>query len=120
MTFSSSTGRAVHDFLFGSQRRAARTSVAEQFLPRRTAFLYELEDVLAPDAPTTLRRSKDDCPVPREKLSGGLDAAVLERMAKIMAYMTVAGGCCGAPGLFCRYFNLIGSPKLPRMCRWGA
>jgi hypothetical protein len=29
---------------------------------RRTAFVYELEEAAAGDIPTTLRRSKEDCP----------------------------------------------------------
>ncbi len=47
-------------------RRAAFASHTRVLLDpptcRRTAFVYELEDPDAPDVPTTLRRSKDDCP----------------------------------------------------------
>lgn len=32
------------------------------FLPRRMAFVYDLEDVESLDIPTTLHRSKADCP----------------------------------------------------------
>lgn len=33
------------------------------FLPRRTAFVYDLEEQEGnTDVPTTLRRSKEDCP----------------------------------------------------------
>lgn len=38
----------------------------EQFLPRRTAFVYDFDEVtdegFVPDVPTTVRRSKQDCP----------------------------------------------------------
>lgn len=36
--------------------------VAEMYLPRRTAFVYEMGGEWAPDVPTLLRRSKEDCP----------------------------------------------------------
>ena len=38
-----------------------RRDVAGAFLPRRTAFVYDMEDSYV-EIPTTLRRSKDDCP----------------------------------------------------------
>lgn len=60
-------------------------------VPRRTAFVFELDDPAAPDVPTTLRRSKEDCPRPPETAMGVLDVGVLQRIAKIMSYMTVAG-----------------------------
>jgi hypothetical protein len=33
---------------------------------RRTAFVFELDDAEAADVPTTLRRSKEDCPKVRK------------------------------------------------------
>jgi hypothetical protein len=86
-------GRGVHDFFFGPQRRLSRAALADQFLPRRTAFLFELDDPAAPDVPTTLRRSKEDCPAVRERMTAGVDASVLERMAKIIAYMSLSSEC---------------------------
>ncbi|EFN50558.1 hypothetical protein CHLNCDRAFT_136594, partial [Chlorella variabilis] len=126
-TFATPLGRAVHAFFFDPSQRGAGMPVAELFLPRRTAFVYELEEAGAPDIPTTLRRSREDCPkarrrgpplcavplrggpVPphsphrrpaalrdrpqvREMALGGLDGGVLERIAKIMSYMSVQGG----------------------------
>ncbi|GFH06585.1 uncharacterized protein HaLaN_01239, partial [Haematococcus lacustris] len=44
---------------------AAKAQVYEQFLPRRMAFVYEFEadeNGQVADIPTTLRRSKADCP----------------------------------------------------------
>ena len=76
------------------------------FLPRRTAYVYELggEDeagvgddglplltLAAP--PTTLARAAADCPRPRATATAAVDAALLERLTKILAY--VGGG--GAP-----------------------
>lgn len=85
-------GRAVHAFFFDPQHRRSRADVAQMFLPRRTAFVYELGEAHAPDAPTLLRRSKEDCPKVRETMLGAVDSTVLERMAKIMSYMSLAGG----------------------------
>lgn len=43
-----------------------RSSIHEQFMPRRMAFVYDFDEVTdegyVPDVPTTLRRSKVDCP----------------------------------------------------------
>lgn len=49
----------MYTAVFQPQRR----SVAEKFQPRRTAFVYELDDDEdGLDIPTTLYRSKADCP----------------------------------------------------------
>ena len=59
MTFTTPLGRAVFAALF----RPPRINVSELFLPRRTAFVYELDaEPGTSDIPTTLRRSKADCP----------------------------------------------------------
>lgn len=57
--FKTPLGRQVYTAVFQPQRR----SVAEKFQPRRTAFVYELDDDEdGLDIPTTLYRSKADCP----------------------------------------------------------
>lgn len=57
--FHTSIGRGVFDAIFNPPK----INVSEQFLPRRTAFMYELDDDgFNADIPTTLRRSKADCP----------------------------------------------------------
>ena len=57
--FNTSIGRGVFDAIFNPPK----INVSEQFLPRRTAFVYELDDdSFNSDIPTTLRRSKADCP----------------------------------------------------------
>ncbi len=70
MNFVTATGRSVFNAVFNPPR----INVSELFLPRRTAFVYELEDSeYGSDIPTTLRRSKLDCPVvsPRRMLPCG-------------------------------------------------
>lgn len=59
--FHSSSARALYDALFRSHAAARRSLAREAFAPRRTAFVYEFMDG-AGDVPTTLRRSKADCP----------------------------------------------------------
>ncbi len=59
-SFHTSIGRGVFDAIFNPPK----LNVSEQFLPKRTAFVYELDnDGVNPDIPTTLRRSKTDCPL---------------------------------------------------------
>ncbi|KAL4452787.1 hypothetical protein ABPG75_008449 [Micractinium tetrahymenae] len=92
LTFHTPLGRAVHAFFFDPKQRGPGVPVTELFLPRRTAFVHDLEDLDAPDVPTTLRRSKEDCPKPQETAMGVLDHGVLGKIAKIMSYMTLQGG----------------------------
>ena len=59
MAFATPLGRAVFAAVF----RPPRVNASELFLPRRTAFVYELDaEPGTSDIPTTLRRSKADCP----------------------------------------------------------
>lgn len=61
--FTTALGRSVFDCIF----HPPRSDVREMYLPRRTAFVYEFEgedaEALESDLPTTLRRSKADCPL---------------------------------------------------------
>ncbi|KAL5716054.1 Smu-2 suppressor of mec-8 and unc-52 protein [Ranunculus cassubicifolius] len=61
--------------------------VNEMFLPGRMAFLFNLEDVFSHDIPTTLHRSKDDCPVLEEAVTVSVDHTVLQNIVKIMTYL---------------------------------
>lgn len=57
--FATPTGQAVYSALF----RPFRAPASEMFLPMRSAFVYDLEEHdSSTDVPTTLRRSKEDCP----------------------------------------------------------
>eukprot|EP00798_Chlamydomonas_sp_ICE-L_P021686 gene21686-28709_t len=70
-------------------------NVTEMYKPFRMAFVYEFdneEEVFDTDVPTTLRRSKADCPNPPEAVFAGIDTAVLERIAKVMSYIKTTGG----------------------------
>ncbi|GMP73282.1 hypothetical protein CsSME_00031079 [Camellia sinensis var. sinensis] len=48
---------------------------------------YYLEGGFSHDIPTTLHRSKADCPVPEEMVTVSVDGSVLDRIAKIMSYL---------------------------------
>ncbi len=60
MKFQTTLGQAVYDSVF----LPAKINVSANFLPRRMAFAYELgdEEWDGSGVPTTLRRSKEDCP----------------------------------------------------------
>ncbi|KAF8058133.1 SMU2 [Scenedesmus sp. PABB004] len=92
--FTTAAGRAVYDALFRPPP-ANRALLREMFQPRRTAFVFEFGD-LASDVPTTLRRSKADCPPVQDLVCAADDGAVLERITKIMAYLSASGA--GRPG----------------------
>lgn len=86
-TFKTPLGRRIFTAVFQPPRR----HVAEKFQPHRMAFAYELDDdAEGLDIPTTLHRSKADCPKAVESMMGVMDAAVLERLAKIMGYMKMS------------------------------
>mmetsp|Transcript_30056 Transcript_30056/g.77139 ORF Transcript_30056/g.77139 Transcript_30056/m.77139 type:complete len:584 (-) Transcript_30056:385-2136(-) len=90
--FVSAMGRAVYQAVCEPRRAVPLDS----FLPGRTAFLYRLEeDDLGnepSDMPTTLRRSKADCPKLPPMMLGGVDKQLMERVATIMSYVQLAPG----------------------------
>ncbi|VVB09074.1 unnamed protein product [Arabis nemorensis] len=59
----------------------------EMFLPGRMTFVYDMEGGYTHDIPTTLYRSKADCPLPEELVTVNVDGSVLDRIAKIMSYL---------------------------------
>jgi len=59
--------------------------VSDIFLPRRLAFVYDLEDALA-ELPTSVMRSKADCPIPPDVLKAGVSESVLARVNKVMTF----------------------------------
>ncbi|KAL0026471.1 hypothetical protein WJX77_001145 [Trebouxia sp. C0004] len=89
LKFITPAGQAVYNAIF----KPFKAPASEMFLPMRTAFVYDMEEHDSnTDVPTTLRRSKEDCPPPVQYISGYVDNAVLERMGKIMSYLRVTAG----------------------------
>lgn len=57
--FATPLGQPIYNALF----KPFKAPASVMFLPRRTAFVYDLdEQEVGSDVPTTLRRSKEDCP----------------------------------------------------------
>lgn len=83
-SFATPLGRRVYDAIF----RPPRVDVAQHFLPRRTAFVYELD---AQDVPTTLRRSQADCPKVEERLMAVVHEQLMQRIATIMSHVGPSG-----------------------------
>ncbi|KAL6641908.1 hypothetical protein ACP70R_020089 [Stipagrostis hirtigluma subsp. patula] len=84
VSFRTATAKSVYQWIIKPQ---SIIKANEMFLPGRMAFIYNMEDGLTNDIPTTLHRSKADCPVPEEMVTVSVDGSVLDRIAKIMSYL---------------------------------
>ncbi len=83
------TGRAIYNALFNP----VKLDVSEMFLPRRTAFVYDLDEEFSPsDIPTMLRRSKADCP------QVGPRVAQPHALPNLLLLTCHALFCCEHPG----------------------
>ncbi|KAF5776138.1 putative protein RED [Helianthus annuus] len=56
------------------------------FLEEWLSF-FDMESGFSHDIPTTVHRSKADCPEPEEMVTVSVDGAVLDRIGKIMSYL---------------------------------
>ncbi|CAN6463669.1 unnamed protein product [Victoria cruziana] len=84
LSFRTATAKSVYQWIVKPQ---SAIKANEMFLPGRMSFVFNTDDKFSPDIPTTLHRSKDDCPVPEEMVTVSVDGSVLERIAKIMSYL---------------------------------
>eukprot|EP00252_Welwitschia_mirabilis_P008072 TRINITY_DN1977_c0_g1_i1.p1 TRINITY_DN1977_c0_g1~~TRINITY_DN1977_c0_g1_i1.p1 ORF type:complete len:653 (+),score=180.00 TRINITY_DN1977_c0_g1_i1:282-2240(+) len=84
LTFRTAAAKSIYQWIVNPQ---SMHKPNEMFLPGRTAFLYQIGDDFYHDIPTTVHRSKADCPSPQECVAVGVDSSVLERIAKIMSYL---------------------------------
>ncbi|KAM7274671.1 hypothetical protein ACFE04_016537 [Oxalis oulophora] len=84
VTFRTASAKSIYQWIVKPQT-IIKTN--EMFLPGRMTFIYNMEGGYTSDIPTTLHRSKADCPVPEEMVTVGIDSSVLDRIAKIMAYL---------------------------------
>lgn len=83
VSFRTATAKSVYKWIVKPQTGIKSN---ETFLPGRTSFIYNMEGGYSHDIPTTLHRSKADCPVPEEMATVNVDGSVLDRIAKIMSY----------------------------------
>ncbi|KAG2298835.1 hypothetical protein Bca52824_035307 [Brassica carinata] len=84
VTFRTAAARSVYQWIVKPQTVIKSN---ELFLPGRMTFVYDMEGGYTNDIPTTLYRSKADCPLPEELVTVNVDGSVLDRIAKIMTYL---------------------------------
>ncbi|KAG0467994.1 hypothetical protein HPP92_017322 [Vanilla planifolia] len=83
ITFRTAAAKLVYQWIVKPQ---TVIKANEMFLPGRMAFIFNMEDNFH-DIPTTLHRSKADCPFPEEMVMVSVDNSVLDRISKIMSYL---------------------------------
>ncbi|XP_024515176.1 suppressor of mec-8 and unc-52 protein homolog 2 [Selaginella moellendorffii] len=81
--FNTPVARVIYKWLV---KPPTLSKTSDMFLPGRMAYAFDMEE-MSHHIPTTVYRSKDDCPTPEEFVTVGVDVAVLDRIAKIMAYL---------------------------------
>ncbi|KAL8488164.1 hypothetical protein ACS0TY_023987 [Phlomoides rotata] len=84
VAFRTAAAKSVYQWIVNPQT-VVKTN--EMFLPGRMAFVFSMENGFSHDIPTTVHRSKADCPVPEEMVTVSVDGSVLDRIAKIMTYL---------------------------------
>ncbi|XP_031382592.1 suppressor of mec-8 and unc-52 protein homolog 2 [Punica granatum] len=84
LSFRTATAKSIYQWIVKPQS-VMKTN--EMFLPGRMSFIYNMGNGYSNDIPTTLHRSKADCPLPEEMVSVSVDGSVLDRIAKIMSYL---------------------------------
>ncbi|XP_050219558.1 suppressor of mec-8 and unc-52 protein homolog 2 [Mercurialis annua] len=84
LSFRTATAKSVYQSIVKPQ---IIMKTNEMFLPGRMSFIFNMEGGYTHDIPTTLHRSKADCPVPEEMVTVSVDGSVLDRIAKIMSYL---------------------------------
>lgn len=84
LSFRTSTAKSIYQWMIKPQ---TATKTNEMFLPGRMSFIFNMENGYSNDIPTTLHRSKADCPIPEEMVTVSVDGSVLERIRNIMQYL---------------------------------
>ncbi|XP_057967288.1 suppressor of mec-8 and unc-52 protein homolog 2 [Malania oleifera] len=84
LSFRTTTAKSVYQWMVKPQTTIKSN---EMFLPGRMAFIFNMDGGFSNDIPTTLHRSKADCPVPEEMVTVSVDGSVLDRITKIMSYL---------------------------------
>ncbi|KAL5572289.1 hypothetical protein UlMin_021886 [Ulmus minor] len=84
LSFRTATAQSVYKWIVKPQTVIKSN---EMFLPGRMSFIFNMEGGYSHDIPTTLHRSKADCPQPEEMVTVNVDGSVLDRIAKIMSYL---------------------------------
>jgi len=82
--FKSNVGRVIHNTLFGNTKKGR---INELFLPGRMAFEFDLDPDFPQELPTTITRSKADCPRYEGKVLAKMPESVITRVEKIMHFV---------------------------------
>lgn len=84
MQFKTKMGRNIYRIIFKSKYPERN----ELFLPSRMAYVVDLEDEFAEsDVPTTLIRSKADCPAPESDTTLTTNDIVINKLTQILSYL---------------------------------
>lgn len=84
MHFKTKMGRNIYRIIFKSKYPERN----ELFLPSRMAYVVDLEDEFAEsDVPTTLIRSKVDCPAPESDTTLTTNDIVINKLTQILSYL---------------------------------
>jgi len=59
----------------------------ELFLPGRSSYIFELHGEFGQEIPTTLVRSKEDCPTVQSRHFGKLRPQAVESITRVMNYL---------------------------------
>ncbi|KAJ9538471.1 hypothetical protein OSB04_031204 [Centaurea solstitialis] len=84
VSFRTGNAKAVYQWIVKPQTVVKPN---DMFLPGRMAFIFDMETGFSHDIPTTVHRSKADCPEPEEMVTVSVDGSVLDRIGKIMSYL---------------------------------
>ncbi|KAJ0673490.1 putative RED-like protein [Helianthus annuus] len=84
VSFRTGNAKAVYQWIVKPQTAVKPN---DMFLPGRMAFIFDMESGFSHDIPTTVHRSKADCPEPEEMVTVSVDGSVLDRIGKIMSYL---------------------------------
>ncbi|KAM6583678.1 hypothetical protein CsatB_010680 [Cannabis sativa] len=84
VSFRTATAKSVYQWIVKPQTVIKSN---EMFLPGRMAFIFNMENGYSHDIPTTVHRSRADCPQPEEMVTVSVDGSVLDRISKIMSYL---------------------------------
>ncbi|PWA85660.1 Protein RED, C-terminal [Artemisia annua] len=84
VSFRTANAKAVYQWIVKPQTAVKQN---DMFLPGRMAFIFDMESGFSHDIPTTVYRSKADCPEPEEMVTVSVDGSVLDRIGKIMSYL---------------------------------
>lgn len=78
--------RNIYNAIFKSD---APLTINELFAPRRMAYVIEMDEEFAADSeiPTTLIRSKQDCPVDETSANLSINDVVIQKLTQVLSYL---------------------------------